>query len=68
MYENNTFAQAYEALNEGLYYEVAKWMKDWHPTVLGDMLKAVDVAKQMRYPSYHPAYNDVLDVIYAQYY
>lgn len=61
------FAQVYTALNEGRFKEVAELMKDWHPAVLGEMLKAVDVARQMRYPSYHPDYNNVLDVIYAQY-
>ncbi|KKM02067.1 hypothetical protein LCGC14_1788190 [marine sediment metagenome] len=44
-------------------------MSDWHPAILGEMLKAVDTAKQMSNPgsALIPDYNNVLDVIYAQY-
>jgi hypothetical protein len=47
-------------LNTGGAALVGKAMSDWHPAILGEMLKAVAVAKTARYPGHHPDYDEGL--------
>ena len=51
-----TFEEAYELLNQLRTDEVAMEMDNWHPAILGEMLKAVAAAKRLRYPWYHEDY------------
>jgi hypothetical protein len=55
-----TFEEAFDRLNTGDYTAVAREMANWHPRILGDMLIAVQVAKSVRYPRYHPHYYESL--------
>ena len=55
-----TFEEAYEELNSRNIDKVAEQMKRWHPAVLGMMLEAVHKARNMRYLSPHPDYDNVL--------
>ncbi len=61
-----TFEEAYEALNQGGVDAVANEMKEWHPSILGMMLSAVDSARRQRYRSYHPDFDDVLKDIFIR--
>ncbi len=45
-----TFEEAHELLNGMDPEAVATEMSHWHPTILGEMLKAVQIAKRERYP------------------
>lgn len=51
-----TFEEAFERLNRYDVASVAEMMADWHPAILGQMLLAVQVAKGVRYLSWHPDY------------
>ncbi len=55
-----SFDDAYNELNTGDIEKVIAQMDDWHPSILGEMLKAVDAARQRRFPGYHPDYDDAL--------
>lgn len=50
----------YEALNAGDYRRVGEAMSEWHPAILGELLKAVAIAKTIRYPAPHGDYNEGL--------
>ena len=52
-----TFEEAYELLNTDKFADVAEQMVSWHPSILGEMLRAVAVAKRRRYPLLHPDYD-----------
>jgi len=45
-----TFDEAYEALRTRRGMAVAREMEDWHPSVLGEMLRAVAMVKSTFYP------------------
>ena len=55
-----TFEEAYQELNQGNLGSVANQMNYWHPAILGIMLMAVHQARNMRYLSPHPDYDNVL--------
>lgn len=55
-----TFEEAHELLNGMEVEEVARQMSEWHPAVLGEMLKAVHGAKLMRYEGDHPDYTEAV--------
>ena len=54
------FDEACECLNSFDITAVAAQMADWHPAILGQMLLAVEAAKKVRYPLYHPDYHNPL--------
>jgi len=54
------FEQARTLLENGFSAPVADQMKEWHPAVLGGMIRAVDAAKQARKVSSHPDYHEPL--------
>ena len=56
-----TFEEAFEHLNQMKIATVAVEMSDWHPAILGQMLLAVQTAKQIRYPAPHPNYHGPLE-------
>ena len=58
-----TFEEAYKELNQGSTDKVAEQMKEWHPVILGEMLRAVQQAREKRYLSPHPGYDNVLWVL-----
>ena len=49
-----TFEEAQELLNSQEIEKVAAQMRQWHPSILAEMLKAVAVARYQRYLSSHP--------------
>jgi len=51
-----TFDEAYEQLNRFDITSVAAQMQTWHPAILGQMILAVQAAKQRRYLGPHPNY------------
>ena len=59
------FDEAYECLNNFDIAPVAAEMAEWHPAILGQMLLAVEAAKKVRYPLYHPDYYDPLKTCLA---
>jgi len=59
------FDEAFDHLNSGDIASVAAQMADWHPAVLGKMLLAVETAKKIRYPLYHPDYHEPLKALTA---
>jgi len=56
-----TFEEALECLNRFDITSVAAEMADWHPAILGQMVLAVEVAKQVRYLGWHPDYAGPLE-------
>lgn len=54
------FVKAYKHLSTGDIALVAKAMCTWHPAILGQMLLAVQAAKEIRYHSPHPDYYNAL--------
>ena len=58
------FKEAHDTLNRMAYRDVAAQMEDWHPAILGEMLRAVQEAKLRRYPGYHPDYYNPLAQAY----
>ena len=51
-----TFEEAYDLLNACHIESVAAEMREWHPAILGQMVLAVQAAKEVRYPIPHPDY------------
>lgn len=49
-----TFEEAEELLNSQEIEKVAVAMRQWHPSILAEMLKAVTFARYQRYLSSHP--------------
>jgi len=55
-----TLSEVYALLNQLDVETVAQEMKEWHPSILAEMLKAVARAKQLRYLSSHPDWNEAV--------
>ncbi len=51
------FRQLHDVLNARGGLLVGEAMGKWHPAILGEMLKAVALAKRKRYPGCHPDYD-----------
>jgi hypothetical protein len=60
------FEQAKTLLENGFSTDVADQMSEWHPAVLGEMIRAVDAAKQRRRSSSHRDYLEPLFKAYER--
>lgn len=60
------FEQAKTLLENGFSTDVADQMDKWHPAVLGEMIRAVDAAKQRRRSSSHRDYLEPLFKAYER--
>jgi hypothetical protein len=58
-----TFEEALKLLEKQDFKAVAEPMVTWHPAVLGQMLRAVAVAKRRRYPRHHPDFDIGVEAI-----
>lgn len=55
-----TFEEAHELLNGMEVERVGDEMRDWHPAVLSEMLRAVQHAKVWRYSGHHPSWDEAV--------
>lgn len=61
-----TLKEVRELLRNSEADAVVEQMRDWHPVILGQMLLAVQQAKELRTRLYHPDYANPLLKIYER--